>query len=329
MKKFNELSNPQYLDDYLNYMETIKGMSKLTIQEYYYDLRTFLKYVKCTKILGEFPNNFDDDKFQIIDVDISYVDKICLSDLYSYLSWLTREKNNSAGARARKVASLRSFFKFLYDKTGLISTNPTSDLESPKIKKRLPKYLNVDESVQLLDAVDGEFFERDYAILTLFLNCGMRLSELVSINISCIRDDKLTIIGKGDKERVIYLNQACVDAIAAYLRVRQTEGVVDKNALFLSKRKKRIAKTTVQHIVKKYLQMAGLDAEKYSTHKLRHTAATLMYKHGNVDIRSLQEILGHESISTTEIYTHLDDAQLKEAVDANPLAQLKVPKKDQ
>ncbi len=195
-------------------------------------------------------------------------------------------------------------------------------MDTPKIIKRLPRFLNLEESRQLLDAVDGRSFERDYAIITLFLNCGMRLAELVSINLKDIRDDRLTILGKGGKERTVYLNKACMEAIDAYRKVRPTEGVVDRLALFISERKRRIGRTTVQHIVKKHIGSAGLDTAKYSTHKLRHTAATLMYKHGQVDIRALQEILGHESISTTEIYTHVDDSRLRSAVESNPLSQI-------
>jgi integrase/recombinase XerD len=186
--------------------------------------------------------------------------------------------------------------------------------------KRLPRYLNIEESKKLLGAIDGEHRERDFAIITLFLNCGLRLSELVGINLNRIKNDILTVVGKGDKERTIYLNAACKRAIEAYLKVRPVEGVKDKNALFLSERKQRISNKTVQHIVKKYITAAGLDPERYSTHKLRHTAATLMYKHGKVDIRALQEILGHESIATTEIYTHVDNQQIKTAVESNPLS---------
>ncbi|MCL2059104.1 MAG: tyrosine-type recombinase/integrase, partial [Oscillospiraceae bacterium] len=208
-------------------------------------------------------------------------------------------------------------------KAGLVETTPASELESPKIVKRLPRYLNIDESKQLLQTAgesESSQRERNYAMLTLFLNCGMRLSELVGINLSGIRGDTLTIIGKGDKERAIYLNAACKHAIDQYLKVRPKARASDINALFLSCRGARIGKNMVQRIVKQSLGLAGIDTTKYSTHKLRHTAATLMYQHGNVDIRALQAILGHESISTTEIYTHLDARQLKEAADSNPLA---------
>jgi site-specific recombinase XerD len=238
------------------------------------------------------------------------------------MSYVSRERDNNANSRARKVASIKSFFNYLTTKARLLEHNPAVELESPKIIKRLPRYLNIEESKMLLASVSGKNRERDYAILTLFLNCGLRLSELVSININKIKNDTLTVIGKGNKERTIYLNKACKSALNAYLRVRPVEGVIDKNALFLSERKKRISNKTVQYIVKKYIIAAGLDPERYSTHKLRHTAATLMYKHGHVDIRALQEILGHESVSTTEIYTHVDNQQLKEAVDSNPLAEI-------
>ena len=310
---------PAVMRDFLNYMETIKGKSKNTVKEYYYDLRLFFRYIKSQKNLT---NESDYEKIDISDICIDHIRMITLSDLYSYMSYLSRERDNNASSRARKVASIKSFFNYLTNKAKLLEYNPASELESPKILKRLPKYLNVEESRRLLSSIDGDFRERDYAIITLFLNCGMRLSELVGINISRIKNDTLTVIGKGDKERTIYLNKACLKAIEAYLRVRPVQGVKDRNALFLSKLKTRISNKTVQYIVKKYIKNSGLDPERYSTHKLRHTAATLMYRYGHVDIRALQEILGHESISTTEIYTHVDSRQLKNAVDSNPLAEI-------
>jgi len=251
---------------------------------------------------------------------------VTLSDLYEFISFLSRERDNNPTTRARKVASLKSFFNYLTNKAKLLNYNPASELESPKVFKRLPKYLNIDESKQLLNVIEGKHQERDYAIITLFLNCGLRLSELVNININNIKNDTLRVTGKGNKERTIYLNEACINAINDYLKVRPVDGVKDKNALFLSERKQRISNKTVQHIVKKYIALSGLDPERYSTHKLRHTAATLMYKYGKVDIRALQQILGHESISTTEIYTHVDNSQLRNAIDSNPLANLKKEK---
>ena len=275
---------PLIVKDFLNYMLTIKGKSKNTVKEYFYDLRLFLRFIKMErKLTGE----TDMDKVDISDVDIDLIRTITLSDLYSFMSYISRERDNNANSRARKVASIKSFFNYLTSKARLLDYNPASELESPKIMKRLPRYLNIEESKRLLAAVEGENKERDYAILTLFLNCGLRLSELVSININKIKNDTLTVIGKGNKERTIYLNKACKSAIDAYLRVRPVDGVKDRNALFLSERKKRISNKTVQYIVKKYIKAAGLDPERYSTHKLRHTAATLMYKHGHVDIRAL------------------------------------------
>ncbi len=316
---------PLILRDFLSYMETIKGKSKSTVKEYFFDLRLFLRFIKIHKGLVKEKNVFDE--IQINDVTCELIKSITLSDLYSYMSYISRERNNSASSRARKVASIKSFFAYLTNKAKTLDYNPASELESPKILKRLPRYLNIEESVHLLQSISGEHKERDYCIITLFLNCGLRLSELVNINISNIKDDVLTVIGKGGKERTIYLNSACEKSIHAYLKVRPKECVFDRNALFLSERKRRISNKTVQYIVKKYIKQSGLDPQRYSTHKLRHTAATLMYKHGNVDIRALQEILGHESISTTEIYTHVDSQQLRTAVESNPLSSVYPPDK--
>ena len=325
----NQFSNqfdgtPIIIRDFLNYMETIKGKSKNTVKEYFYDLRLFLRFIKKYKNLV--PGDIEFDNIDISDVNIDLIRTVTLSDLYEFISFLSRERNNNPTTRARKVASLKSFFNYLTNKAKLLNYNPASELESPKVFKRLPKYLNIDESKQLLNVIEGKHQERDYAIITLFLNCGLRLSELVNININNIKNDTLRVTGKGNKERTIYLNEACINAINDYLKVRPVDGVKDKNALFLSERKQRISNKTVQHIVKKYIALSGLDPERYSTHKLRHTAATLMYKYGKVDIRALQQILGHESISTTEIYTHVDNSQLRNAIDSNPLANLKKEK---
>ena len=314
--------NPYYLNDFLSYNETILNKSPNTVKEYSYDLINFLKFIKMhNNLTGE----KDFEKIKIIDVSESILRHISLSDLYSYMSFLTNTSKNKPATRARKVASIKAFFKFLHKKANILDSDPAQDLETPKLDKRIPKYLTLDESINLLNTVGNDEKrnnERNYAIITLFLNCGMRLSELVGINITDIKEDKLTVIGKGNKERTVYLNKACLNAINEYLKVRPREGVIDKNALFLSERKERISNRMVQHIVKTDLKKAGLDVDKYSTHKLRHTAATLMYKYGNVDIRALQEILGHESIATTEIYTHVDNSQIKAAVDRNPLANI-------
>ncbi|NLY43856.1 MAG: tyrosine recombinase XerC [Clostridiaceae bacterium] len=318
MNNFNEA--PQILRDYLNYIGTIRGKSNSTIKEYFFDLRTFFRFMKMHKGLADSSTEFE--KIPIDDIDVNFIKYITLSDLYEYMAYVSLDRGNNASSRARKVASIKSFFNYLHSKARLIDYNPAKELESPKIQKRMPRYLSLEESKQLLNSVSGKHRQRDYAILMLFLNCGLRLSELVSININRIKNDTLTVVGKGNKERTIYLNKACVNAIQQYLRVRPVDGVKDKNALFLSERKQRISKKTVQYIVKKYLQQAGLDPHRYSVHKLRHTAATLMYKYGNVDIRLLQEILGHENLSTTEIYTHVDNEQLRNAVDSNPLATM-------
>jgi len=322
IKNLYEENIPSFLLDYLNYMQTIKGKSENTVLVYFYDLRVFLRFLKLHKNI--IPKTVEFDEIDISDIDISFIKTVTLSDLYAYMSFVSNKRSNSAYARARKVASLKSFFNYLTNKAKLIDKNPAAELESPKIVKRLPRYLNIEESKQLLTSVEGEHSARDYAILTLFLNCGIRLSELVGLNLKSIKNNTLSVIGKGDKERIIPLNSACISAINEYLKVRPVDGVKDKNALFLSERKQRISKATVQHLVKKYIVSAGLDPRKYSTHKLRHTAATLMYKYGHVDIRALQELLGHESISTTEIYTHLDSQQLRNAVESNPLSNFKV-----
>lgn len=319
MKNINDFEMPPVLRDFLSYMQTIRGKSANTAQVYFYDLRVFFRFMKLHK--NAVDKNTEFDAINITDIDIDFIRTITLSDLYAFMAFVSNSRDNSSYARARKVASLKSFFKYISFKAKLIDFNPAAELESPKIMKRLPRYLNVEESKQLLSSIDGEFSERDYAIITIFLNCGIRLSELVGINLNNIKGSVLTVIGKGNKERSIPLNQACIKALEAYMKVRPVNAVKDRNALFLSSRKQRISKESVQKIVKKYIKAAGLDPDRYSTHKLRHTAATLMYKYGHVDIRSLQELLGHESISTTQIYTHLDSSQLRIAVDSNPLAE--------
>lgn len=311
---------PYFLKDFITYMEAIRGKSKNTVSEYFFDLRTFLRYMKVLHMNASL-NEFE--SIPIDDISIEFIQSITLHDLYEFLSYTSSERLNNANSRARKVAALRSFFKYLNTKAKLISDNPAKDLDSPKIPKSLPKYLSLDESRSLLSHIDGNDKLRDYAIITLFLNCGMRLSELAAINLKDIKDEKLTVIGKGNKERVIYLNKACMQAINAYIeKERPKEGIKHphQNALFISRNKQRLSIKTIQHLVKKHLQAAGLDDTKYSVHKLRHTAATLMYQHGHVDVRVLQEILGHTNLATTQIYTHLDSEQLRHAADSNPLS---------
>lgn len=310
---------PDYLNDFLNYLGTIKGKSKNTLSGYKFDLTMFFRFLKLYK--GLVGKEVDFDNIKINDIDKGFIRQIRLADLYAYISFAENYRNNGSYARARKVASLKSFFKYLNTKAKIIDENPAAELESPKINKRNPIYLTLNESKALLSSIEGKNKERDYCIITLFLNCGLRLSELCSIDISKIKGDTLTIVGKGNKERTVYLNNSCLKAINKYLPVRneKTAEILDKDALFISRNNRRINKRTVELLVKKYVIGAGLDKEKYTPHKLRHTAATLMYKHGNVDIRSLQKILGHENVSTTQIYTHVDDEKLREAVNSNPL----------
>lgn len=322
----DKLKNPDFLNDFLDYSSVILNKSPNTIKEYNYDLVNFLKFTK------QHFNLTSETDFQLIDIKditIENIKKIKLNDLHSYLAYLRDNHNAKPATRARKVACLKTFFNYLTVKTNQLEINPAQNLESPKLDKRIPKYLSLDESKDLLNIVhteDNRNNERDYAIITIFLNCGIRLAELVNINISDINfsDNKLNVIGKGNKERAIYLNKACLKALENYIKIRPKDAVKNdsRDALFLSERRERISRRTVQYVVKRELQKAGLDITKYSVHKLRHTAATLMYQYGNVDIRALQELLGHGSISTTEIYTHVDNSQVRAAVESNPLADM-------
>ena len=327
---------PTILRDFLTYHEAIQGHSKKTVDEYYLDLRNFFRYIKLEKNLIPRSTEFDD--IDISDVDLDLVQKVNLSDVYSYMNYLSRDRAQhpnsaqtdyglKATSRARKVAAIRSFYKYLTNKAKLLTENPMQDLDAPKMKKALPRYLDLEGSIQLLESVDGDFLERDRCILVLFLNCGLRISELIGLNLTDVRSDQLRVLGKGNKERILYLNEACIQAIQDYLAVRDNQRAIDKNALFLSRRRTRISKAAVEKLVKKYLLKAGLDSTQYSPHKLRHTAATLMLQNG-VDVRTLQEVLGHENLNTTQIYTHVDNENLRLAAKANPLASVK-PKKKQ
>lgn len=311
--------------DYLLYMQTVKGKSPKTVDEYFSDLRTFFRFIKFHRGIIDSSTPFEDIK--VDDVDLELIKSVTLQDSYEFMNYLMRDRNNNASTRSRKTSSLKSFFNYLKVKKHLLDKDPVKELETPKRKRSLPKYLTLEQSLELLNAVDGKHKERDYCIITLFLNCGLRLSELVGLNVTDIRTDGTArILGKGNKERVIYLNSACVNAISEYLKVRPIDGVKDRNALFISNQLKRMSPKTVQALVYKYLEKIGLDAQGYSCHKLRHTAATLMYQHGNVDIRVLKEILGHENLGTTEIYTHLNAQQMENAASSNPLSKVK-PKK--
>ncbi len=312
---------PNFIKEFLIYMQNIKNRSKSTIREYNYDLRDAFRFLKLYKIDKVKFNNINNELLEETDItslDIDFVKKIELSDLYEYLNYLSNVRSDKPTTRARKIAALKSFFNFMTFKQKILDKNPAVELETPKLSKRLPKYLSLDESVALLNSIEGKFEKRDTCIITLFLNCGLRLSELVAINFKDIKEDSLRVVGKGDKERSVYLNNACQKALKEHIATRPKD-VKDKDALFVSERGTRIGKRTVEMMVKKYITLAGLDPKKYSPHKLRHTAATLMHKYGGVDIRSLQQILGHESVSTTEIYTHVDSEQVKEALEKNPL----------
>lgn len=321
-------TNPSFLNAFLDYSDTILNKSPNTIKEYNYDLSRFLKFLLIHFHLTQ---EKDYEKINIENMDITVLKKVTLEDIHAFLAHLKNNNKCKPATRARKVSSIRVFFQYLCQKTNLLEINPAQNLETPKLDKRIPQYLSLEDSQKLLSTVnrtDDRNKERDYAIITLFLNCGMRLSELVGINLEDINfsDCKLNVIGKGNKERTIYLNKACMEAVQEYLKVRSKQSLKHDSkdshkALFLSERLERISNRTVQNIVEKEIRAAGLDTKKYSTHKLRHTAATLMYQYGNVDIRALQELLGHESISTTEIYTHVDNSQVRQAVESNPLAE--------
>ncbi|MCL2343966.1 MAG: tyrosine recombinase XerC [Firmicutes bacterium] len=333
---YRNADTPPILRDFLAYHETIRGHSKNTVDEYYLDLRTFFRYLKVLR--GVVPRGAGLEDIPIADVDLKFVAAVTLAEVYEYLGYLSREREKnqhsrnsavglSATSRARKVATLRSYYRYLTSKAKLLSENPVAELDTPKIQKSLPRYLTLEESRHLLSAVDGKNRERDYCILCIFLNCGLRISEIVGMNLQSVRPDHLRVLGKGNKERIVYLNPATREAIDRYLDVRRgITGVSDRDALFLSARKQRMSRETVHAMVKNSLLKAGLDRDKYSAHKLRHTAATLMLQNG-VDVRTLQEVLGHENLNTTQIYTHVGSASLKSAAMSNPLGEFEVEKK--
>ena len=322
--KFQDEAFP-ILKEYLFYQQTVRQKSPKTVDEYFLDLRMFFRFMKIFRKMVS--NNTELEEIKIDDIDLDFLRKIDLTDAYEYMNYLQRERRLNASSRARKCSSLKGFFKYISKKKHYLPSDPIEELELPKKKKALPKYLTLEQSIELLNAVEGDNKERDYAIITLFLNCGLRVSEMAGLNYTDIRSDNtVRILGKGNKERVIYLNQACIDAINDYMRVRPVDEVKDKTALFISRNKNRISVKTIQAMVYKYLEKIGLSSQGYSCHKLRHTAATLMYQHGGVDVRVLKDVLGHENLGTTEIYTHLSNEQMKNAAESNPLS--KVHKKD-
>ena len=316
----------------MNYLKSIRGLSSNTIKEYSYDLNLLIRFMIVRKIyygnVVKFNKEFNDDEINSI-INPSFFETLTLQDFYSYLSYLDNEKNDTASTRSRKISAIKSFYKYLYSEIEVINSNVSEKLTNPKISQRQPVYLTLTETERLLDTINNEkndfLRSRDLAIVFTFLTTGMRLSELVSINITDIVNDHFNIIGKGNKERTVYLTDNCLQLIYSYILVRAKYiGDKDIDALFISTRKKRISNRAVQSTIDKYLKKAGFDTSIYSTHKLRHTAATLMYKYGNVDIRALKDILGHSNVSTTQIYTHLDDDDLKNAVSKNPLSNLDI-----
>lgn len=334
MIRYNDC--PQILRDFLTYHESIKGQSPRTISEYYLDLRMFLRFIKLMRC--EMPIDTQLDTVPIKDVDVSFLAGITTSDVMDFLSYLANDRVSNPdspapdrgiekAARARKLSSIKSFFKYLTVRTKLLAENPVADLEYPKLRKSLPRYLTMDQSASLLKAASGQNQKRDYAILMIFLNCGIRRSELVGLNLNDVYEDRLRVIGKGNKERFVYFGSACKKAIDDYLPERNKQVLSDNRALFGSRDSNRISVTAVHRLVKKYLLMAGLDPDAFSAHKLRHTAATMMLS-GGVDVKTVQEVLGHENLNTTQIYTHIENTELKIAAEANPLSKLDFSKKE-
>ncbi len=317
MKKEYLEDCPDYLESFLVNLKVVKDRADRTEEAYYIDLRTFLRYLKLKNNLADV--NSDWHEIKIKDIPLTLIKSFTLNDAYQYLRFLKDERGNSTASRARKTSALKQFYIYLHKKAKLIDENPLIDLELPRVKNKLPKYLSLEESLSLLQNIDSKFKERDYCIILLFLNCGMRLSELVGLNLNDFSKDNrsLRLFGKGSKERIVFLNDLCIDAIDDYLRVRPP---VDSSAMFLSANKTRISKRRVQQIVEESLKRSGLGNLGITTHKLRHTAATIMYQHGNVDTLVLRDILGHKSIATTEIYTHLADDNLRKAAENNPIA---------
>ena len=317
---------PVILDDYLNYLLTIKGRSNLTVKEYYYDLKRFLKFIIMRKKLFGYNLNSDINEVSILSINKRDILDIDITDLHAYISYCDSYYNDSTKTKARKISAIKSWFKYLHNTVELIDKNPSEKLELPKLQKRNPVYLTLSESEKVINAIkleENEFNRaRDLCIILIFLTCGLRISELTGINIESIKDDKLNVIGKGNKERTVFLNENCLYAIKCYLKLRPI--TPDTTALFISSHKKRISNRSIQIRLKKYIQLAGLDPNIYTPHKLRHTAATLMYKYGDVDIRTIQTILGHTSVATTQIYTHLDDDDIKKGISKNPISKLKI-----
>ncbi len=318
------------IQEYASYKLTLQGCSQKTVQEYLFDLRTFFRFLLAREQDID-PLSKEFNEIDVRSVGLERLGRVHTEDIYEFLFYIKQKRGNQWAARSRKLSALRSLYKYLVARRHYLDYNPTANLDSPKPKKALPKVLTLEESIRLLEAVENDkeskFRVRDYAIITLFLNCGMRVSELVGINISDIDSElrSVRVTGKGNKERIVFLNEACQYALVAYLAERKSPkyATVHDKALFLSRLEQRISVKTVQAMVYKYLAMAGLEVKHYSVHKLRHTAATLMYQSGKVDVRVLKEILGHEQLNTTQIYTHVNDQNMEDAMMQNPLATRK------
>ena len=321
---------PQILREFLIYHENIKGQSPLTISEYYLDLRMFLRFMKLMR--NDMPITTKLEDIDIKDIDLDFLQEIETVDVFDFLSYLSNDRavnpdspapdyGISPTARARKLSAIKSFYKYLTVRTKQLQENPVAELEYPKLRKSLPRYLTMEQSAALLKAVSGQNEKRDYAILMLFLNCGIRRSELVGLNLTDVYEDRIRVVGKGNKERFVYFGSACRKAIDAYLEERNQKVLTDNRALFGSRDGNRISVTAVHRLVKKALLQAGLDSTQFSAHKLRHTAATMMLS-GGVDVKTVQEVLGHENLNTTQIYTHIENTELKIAAEANPLSKL-------
>lgn len=321
-KEFDYSDAPECVRRFLGYKLGVQNRSKLTVFNYYHDLRTFARFLLKERFPEKY-KNISDENISFSNADDALLKSVTNDDIYNFISYAAGKLENEAASRSRKLSCLRSFYKYMTKTAMCMDFNPTENIESPKKPKKLPKFLSLEESKQLLSSVDGKYSDRDFAIITLFLNCGLRVSELVGIDLNDISDDmtSVTVTGKGSKQRRIFFNDACRQAIKAYLKVRPTDvKYADRNALFISRNKNRISVKTVQWLIYKHLKEAGLGNLNMSVHKLRHTAATIMYNYGNTDVRVLKDILGHEDLSTTEIYTHIDSKKLIEAANNNPLA---------
>ncbi len=313
---------PERVNEFLNYLLNIKAHSVLTVEQYALDLRLFFSYIYSKR------NHIKEisDSLDLTSLDDAFFASVSINEIYSFLTYCGSKRKNNQTTRRRKTSSIRGFYRYICDNMGYIANNPSAQISVASDQKRLPKYLTLEQSLELLKSVDGPDKARDYCILTLFLNCGLRLAELCALNLSDLNftDKTMLVTGKGNKQRMLYLNETCVRALLDYLKVRPVDKLRgdDRDALFISRLNKRLGRQSVQLMVYKYLEKIGLQGQHYSVHKLRHTAATLMYQHGNIDVLVIKDVLGHENLSTTEIYTHIANKQIQEAIEKNPLNEV-------